>query len=40
MEGRVDGEEYDADWVSVEAAAPLEYVISTDEERGMGVSVV
>ena len=40
MKGGIDGEENDADGVSVDRALPLEYVIGTEEERGMGVSAV
>ena len=40
MEGGVDREKDDADGVSVKAATPLEYVIGTKEERGVGVPVV
>ena len=40
VKGRVNGEEDNANWVSVETATPLEYVICTDKERGMGETVV
>ena len=40
VKGGVNGKENDANWVSVEATTLLEYVICTEEERGMGVPVV
>ena len=40
VKGGINGEEDDADWVSVEVTTPLEYVISNEKEGGVGVPVV
>ena len=40
VEGGINREKNDANRISVKPTAPLEYVICTEEERGMGVSVV
>ena len=40
VEGGIDREKDDANRVSVDFTSPLEYVICTEEERGMGVSAI
>ena len=40
VKGGVNGEKDDANWVSVDVASPLKYVICAEEEGGVGVSAI